>query len=162
MSDNAPTPAPAAPKKNLLVPALLAVNTLAIAGALAVFLLRTPPAPKPAPEEAVAAAAEATPKPGTMVPLGDFVLQLRDGAVDHYAKLSFQVEVGGDRDAQALTARAPQIRDAFISTLSDRTTGDLQGSEGITRTKQLLQERLKGIVPAAEIRAVYLTELIVQ
>lgn len=153
---------------------LVAVNCLVSAGALAVALLR--PAPK-----AAAAHAEAGKDgkaegghgekgdkkdekagPGPTVKLPDFVVHLRDPEVDRYAKLTIEVEVENDKAKEALTARMPQVRDAFIAYLSDRSTADLRGSEAIARAKVELAERLRSSAPGVGVKGLYMTDLVVQ
>jgi flagellar FliL protein len=98
----------------------------------------------------------------TMVKLPDFVVHLRNPDADRYARLSFDVEVFGESDRDRLTASLPRVRDAFISYLSDRTLEDLRGSEGLSRTKDSLQTTLRQLVPDARIKALYISDFVVQ
>jgi len=156
---------------------LVAVNCLLSGGALAVALLK--PGARATPAHAEAGKGEAGAKaegghgekgdkkderagPGPTVKLPDFVVHLRDPEVDRYAKLTIEVEVENDKAKEALTARMPQVRDAFIAYLSDRSTADLRGSEAIARAKVELAERLKGSAPGVGVRGLYMTDLVVQ
>lgn len=155
---------------------LVAVNCLVSAGALAVALLRPGAAKAPAAHaEAGKDGAKAEgghgekgdkkdekAGPGPTVKLPDFVVHLRDPEVDRYAKLTIEVEVENDKAKEALTARMPQVRDAFIAYLSDRSTADLRGSEAIARAKVELAERLKGSAPGVGVKGLYMTDLVVQ
>lgn len=100
--------------------------------------------------------------PGPMVKLADFVIHLRNPELDRYARMSFDVEVIGESDKDRLNANLPRVRDAFISYLSDRTLEELRGSEGLGRTKDALQQRLRELVPEARIRALYISDFVVQ
>jgi flagellar FliL protein len=153
---------------------LMGANSLMLAGVLAVLILR-PTGPARAPKEAPADHPEA-PKveapadkkadkanlPGPTVKFPDFVVHLRDPDVDRYARLAIEVEVQDDKAKEGLTARLPQVRDSFIAYLSDRTTGDLRGSEAIAKAKGDLAERLKAVAPGLPVRGLYMTELVVQ
>jgi len=157
---------------------LVAVNLLLSGGALAVSLLQRPaPAhPVPAAEGAAgeqgdkAAAGHGGAKgekgkpelPGPTVKLPDFVVHLRDPEVDRYARLTVEIEVADDKAKEALTARLPHVRDSFIAYLSDRSTADLRGSDAIARAKSDLAERLRQAAPAAPVRGLFFTELVVQ
>ncbi|MBI5070209.1 MAG: flagellar basal body-associated FliL family protein [Deltaproteobacteria bacterium] len=154
---------------------LVAVNCLLSAGALAVALLRPGAAKAPAAHAEVGkdgARAESPGEkgdkrderagPGPTLKLPDFVVHLRDPEVDRYAKLTIEVEVENDKAKEALTARMPQVRDAFIAYLSDRTTADLRGSEAIARAKVELAERLRGSAPGVGVKGLYMTDLVVQ
>ena len=99
--------------------------------------------------------------PGPMVRLADFVIHLRNPELDRYARMSFDVEVIADSDKERLNANIPRVRDAFISYLSDRTLEELRGSEGLGRTKDALQQRLRELVPEARIRALYISDFVV-
>ena len=164
--------------------ALLGVNSLMMAGVLAVVLLRTgkpaaaapPAAGEPAAAEAKAegghgekkegghgAAAPADKNaPGPVVKMPDFVVHLRDPDVDRYARITIEVEVPDDKARDALTARLPAVRDSFIAYLSDRSTADLRGSEAIAKAKGDLVERLKATAPGLGMRGLFVTELVIQ
>ena len=178
------------PKKSgssKLLPALLGVNTLLIAGVIAVLFLRSPGAAvtKPwAPSESAAPkaegehGAEAAPahgektEHGEKVPpvaansqtlrLPDFVVHLRNPEADRYARITFEVQVATEADKAKVEARVPQVRDSFLSYLSDRTLEELRGSEGLASTKQALLEKMPGLVPGTRIEALYITDMVVQ
>jgi flagellar FliL protein len=97
-----------------------------------------------------------------MVKLPDFVVHLRNPDADRYARMSFDVEVFADSDKDRVNGALPRIRDAFISYLSDRTLEDLRGSEGLSRTKESLQTILRQTCPDARIRALYISDFVVQ
>lgn len=99
---------------------------------------------------------------GPTVRLPDFIVHLRDSDSDRYARLSFEVELKEEKAKDAITARLPQIRDAFLSYLSDRTVEELRGSEAMGHLKEALTKRLREIVPAAPVKALYVTDLVVQ
>jgi len=184
------------PKKSgssKLLPALLGVNTLLIAGVIAVLFLRSPGAAvaKPAaPSESAAPkaegehaeksehGAEAAPAHGEKAEHGekpvaastnsqtlrlpDFVVHLRNPEADRYARITFEVQVATEADKAKVEARVPQVRDSFLSYLSDRTLEELRGSEGLASTKQALLEKMPGLVPGTKIEALYITDMVVQ
>lgn len=99
---------------------------------------------------------------GPLVKISDFVIHLRNPEIDRYARLSFDVEVIAESDKDSLNAHMPRVRDAFISYLSDRTLEELQGAEGLGRTKEALQSRLRDLVPEARVRNLYISDFVVQ
>ena len=168
---------------------LMAVNSLLLAGVLGVLLLRPPgahAAPAAAPASAEHAEGEAKPEHGeekkpeehseggekaegaapgaaaVTVRLADFIVHLRDAENDRYARLSFEIEVKEERAKDVLTARMPQIRDAFLAYLSDRTVEELRGSEAMAQLKEALARRLHDIAPHAPVKALYVTDLVLQ
>jgi flagellar FliL protein len=171
-------PAKAAGGGGKLVPVLLVVNSLLLAGVLALLVLRPPGGaahaatpPDKGAEHAAAAAGDHGGKgaekgkevaPGPTLRMPDFVVHLRDSDADRYARVSFEMEVADEKGKEAVTLRMPQIRDAFLSYLSDRTAEDLRGSEAIGRVKAALGQRLAEVAPGAPVRGLYVTELVVQ
>ena len=101
-------------------------------------------------------------KIGPLVKIADFVIHLRNPDADRYARMSFDVEVFSEADKERLLAQQPKVRDAFITYLSDRSLEDLRGSEGLGRTKETLQNTLRQVMPETRIRAIYISEFVVQ
>jgi flagellar FliL protein len=181
-----------------LVPILMLVNTLLLAGVLALLFLRAPGghAATAAPEgvhgeakadehgaakadgghgekkeegghgEATAEGAHGEAKPGKApgptLALPDFIVHLRDTDADRYARVSFEVELGDEKAKEVVNGRLPQVRDAFLTHLSDRTVDELRGSEAIAQLKDALTQRLRSIAPEAPVKALYVTQLVVQ
>ncbi len=151
-----------------LVPILLVVNLLLVAGVLALFLLRGGAAhgeakAAPAPDKGAASgegAADAAPGPTTK--MADFVVHLRDPEVDRYARVSFEVELASEEEKARFDRFQPRIRDGFIAFLSDRTLDELRGSAPIAKIKATLLERLRALAPGVKIRALYITDLVIQ
>jgi flagellar FliL protein len=154
---------------NKLVPIILVVN-VAMMGAVLFMVMRKPAAAHaPAVVEAQApgehgeaAAGGHGPGPGPVLKLENFVIQLRGVDQDRYVRVAFDVEVTTDADKEVVQARLPQIRDSVITYFSDRTLDELRGSEGIERTKLALVKRLDEIVPGRRVRALYITDFIIQ
>ena len=167
----------------------MAVNSLLTTGVLAVTLLKEPPPPAPAAAGAdggVAAAPaddgepevekkepEEVDEDGNPVPrkkairgpvekMDPIVIQLRNPEFDRFARIAFEVELAGEEDLEYYEAYKPRIRDAFIAWLSDRTYEELRGSRGLTKVKTKLTERAEKILPGGRIKAIYITNFVVQ
>ncbi|MBL8956253.1 MAG: flagellar basal body-associated FliL family protein [Myxococcaceae bacterium] len=173
----------APPAKSKIVPILVGVNTLMMAGVLAVVLMKSGHSEaQPAPKKAAAAEAgeghdaeaeepaeeeghdEKGKKPlaGPTVKLDDFVVRLRNPEADRFARVSFEVEVGTERDKERLMASMARVRDGFIGELTDRTVEELRGTDGLTTIKTNLTHKLKELVPGCRVRGLYVTDFIVQ
>lgn len=152
------------------VPVLLAINSLLLAGVLALLVLRPGPASAPNAEEEpatkeAAAGDEAQPHPGSpgpIVRLPDFVVHLSNPEADRYLRLVVEVELGKDSDRELITTNMPRIRDAFIGYMSDRTLEEMKGTEGMSILRQALMQLLGEFLPRTSYRAVYITEFMVQ
>ncbi|MDP1920104.1 MAG: flagellar basal body-associated FliL family protein [Myxococcales bacterium] len=172
----------AAVRPSRLVPALIGMNSLMLVGVMAFLVMQSMKAPAAPAEHAPAAEHEAAEEPkaepeaepekgkdgkpvkglGPLVKIADFVIHLRNPEIDRYARLSFDVEVISDADREQLNAHMPRVRDAFISYLSDRTLEELQGTEGLGRTKEALAGRIRELVPEARVRSLYISDFVVQ
>jgi flagellar FliL protein len=154
---------------------LQVVNTVVLVAVLALQVLR-PGGLRPAargPEEKRAASAPAEKAgtdgakaaeagPGPTMRLADFVVHLRDPDTDRYARVSFELELKDEKSKEGLTARLPQVRDAFLVYLSDRSSEELRGGEAIARVKNALAMKLGEVARDVPVRALYITELVVQ
>lgn len=181
----APPPAPPATTPKWM-PLLVGFNSLLLVGVLA-FMAYTmlhkpaPAAPEEGAEKGEAAAAQPAPEakkpegkdgdakltppakgPGPMVRIPDFVVHLRNTDVDRYARITFEIEVIAEPDKELLTSSMPRVRDAVIAYMSDRTVEDLAGSEGLSRTKDALYQRIRELVPEARFRGLYISDFVVQ
>jgi len=158
--------APALAKPSKLVPIILVVNSLLLAAVLARSFIAPPAAAAHEPDAKVERGEHGPAGPplglGPTVRLPEFVVHLRNPEAERYAKVTFEVEVGVEADKDKVTAAMPKIREIFISYLADRTTDDLRGSEGIEHTKKDLLTRLSQELPGSPIRAVFVTDIVVQ
>jgi flagellar FliL protein len=158
-----------------IVPILLGVNMLLVVGVLALFFLKgglggshaaeakTGEAAAKGEEHGGEAAGGEAGMPGATTKLADFVVHLRDAEVDRYARISFEVELGGGEPEKAKFDRyMPRIRDGFIAFLSDRTLEELRGSEQVKKVKGALADLLRELAPGVKIRALYITDLVIQ
>ncbi|HVP68856.1 MAG TPA: flagellar basal body-associated FliL family protein [Anaeromyxobacteraceae bacterium] len=164
-------PAAEAPSRkggSKILPALLVLNSLMLAGVLAVLLLHPSGGVKPAGSakdeghEAGAKAGAKAPLVGPTQRLADFIVHLRDTDSDRYARVSFEIEVGSEADKERLGAALPRVRDQFIAYLSDRTFDELRGSEGLGHAKEELLKQLEKTVPEVPVKGLYITDIVVQ
>jgi len=175
-SKGAPEEKAAAKGGSKLVLILLGVNMLLVVGVLALFLLKGglggQKAPAAGEEKGEAAHGEAAAgdghggaggvDAGPTSKMADFVVHLRDAEVDRYARISFEVELATEVDKAKLERYTPRVRDGFIAYLSDRTLEELRGGEQIKKQKTALLEQLKELAPGVKVRALYVTDLVIQ
>ena len=176
--------APEKPKSGggKLLPIMLIMNTALIGGVL--FFVMKKPAPAAATTGKEGAAATATAdghaaegehaaedsdgkkgaysKPGPILKLENFVIQLKTVDADRYVRLAFDIETANEVDKQAVTDHLSHIRDLVISYFADRTLDELRGSEAMERTKATLIKRIDELVPGRRIKNLFITDFIVQ
>ena len=178
MSEDLETPAPAAAAgKSKVLPLLLVINTLLLTGVL-IFVMKRPAA-HAAPEAKAAAegssehgeekektagghGAEEAGGPGPTVRFDNFTVQLKSTDVDRYAHLSLEIEVADEATKGVIEKRVAPIRDAILSYLSDRTPDELRGSDGLKEIKEAMVKKLDELISGHRIRALYITDFIIQ
>ncbi len=176
-----PAAAPASGGSNKLLLVIILASNVMMMGAVLFFVMRKPSAPAHGPTPAAAAENSAAGEhgapaaggeggtsnpanaaPGPVLKLDNFIIQLRAADQDRYVRISFDLEVNTDADTEIVKRRLAHIRDLVISYFSDRTLEELRGSEGIVRTKEALLKRLDELIPGKHIRAIYITDFIIQ
>ncbi|MGD0835734.1 MAG: flagellar basal body-associated FliL family protein [Polyangia bacterium] len=108
------------------------------------------------------AAADPAGAPGPMLKLENFIIQLRGTDTDRYVRVAFDLELTSEADRAPLQAHMPHIRDAIITYFSDRSIDELRGSEGMERVKAAVAKRLDDLLGSMRVRAVFITELVIQ
>jgi flagellar FliL protein len=179
------TPPAAAPKGggSKVVPILMVMNTLLVGGVLMFVMKKQAPVAVSAPGAAAAEGEHGEKSehgeakggeehgggehgkgggPGPMVKLENFVIQLKAVDSERYVRVAFDLELGKQEDEEAIKSRLSMIRDSVISYFSDRTLDELRGSDGMDHIKETLLKKLDGIVPGHRIKAIYITDFIVQ
>ena len=180
--DNGAAAAPPAGKSKAL-PILLAINTLLLTGVL-IFVMKRPaaqahgggPEAKPAAEghgeghgegkeEKPAGehgAGEEAGGPGPTVRFDNFTVQLKSLDVDRYAHLGLEIELADEATKGRVERKVAPIRDLILSYLSDRTPDELRGSDGLKQLKEAMIKNLEELIPGHRVRAVYITDFIIQ
>jgi len=161
-ADEGTTPAPA---KGKAIPMFMAVNTLLLVGVVLFVLKRPATASAPVAEGARSAEGPAhggETTPGPTLKLDNFIIQLKAVESDRYVRVAFDLELGSEADKAVVTARMSPVRDSVISFFSDRSLDELRGSVGMERTKAELLKRLASVVPEGHIKAIYITDFVVQ
>lgn len=192
MSDDEENVAPAAapPKSSKILPIMLVLNTLLVAGVL-VFVMKRPSAQAAAAGEEHGKAGEGggggdakgkdgkrgekgekgehgeseggdAEGPGPTLRLDTFIVQVRATEGDRYAHMTIDLELGSEADKKSVENRMPRVRDAVIGHLSDRTEDELRGSEGLGQLKEALLKKMEEIVPGHRVKALFVTEFIIQ
>lgn len=97
----------------------------------------------------------------TLTNLGTMTVNLRGSGGGRVLRVEVQVESDG-RNAEALAARTPQMRDSVITAVSDYTWSELEGTDGKTRLRDELLARVNGVTSPAVVERLYFTQFVVQ
>jgi len=156
-------PVDAAPKKNVLLIALVAVNMVGMLAIGAYIALRPAGGPEAGGEGAHGAAAHEEPEEaGPMLELESLIVNLQEGPGGQYLKITTQLEIASEEEAEHVTARLVPIKDGMITYLSALTAEQVTGPEHMEQVR----EHILGLAHAAageeRVRRVYFTEYLVQ
>ena len=108
---------------------------------------------KPVPDEA---------KIGPMVEIKEFVVNIIGEEATHYVKASLTLEMDKDAAIQEVGKRMPQIRDAILLLISNKTFAELQDSQGKNQVKAELKTKINSFLKTGSVNNIYLTDFVVQ
>ena len=106
-------------------------------------------------------------KPGHVLHLEGFTVNLADPEASHFLRLTLDLEVehapeGANQEKTTAALPTARIRDSILSVLTASKANALLSSEGKAQLKQNLLAALKTSVPELGVRAIYFTEFLVQ
>ncbi len=100
---------------------------------------------------------------GTLVDLQEIVVTLAgDSARPRYLRLGVNIETADEEIKMELDAKRPQLRDAVIMALSDKTAAMLSTPEGKKRLREEIFSRASELSPEGGVLNVFFTDLVVQ
>lgn len=154
----------ASKKKRIIIIAAAVVLLLIICGA-AFFFLRPAPEPEgeadpgldvPVPEITVSQ------EIGPMVPIKEFVTNIISEDDSHFVKASLTLELNKEEALEEANKRMPQIQDAIISLVGNKTFEELQDLQGKKQLKSELKSRINSFLQSGKVKAIYFTDFVVQ
>ena len=155
-----------ASKKKLYIIIGAAVLVIAIlAGVAGYFLLKKDP---PAGDQA--AAGHEAPVPGAvpkvevgpMVKIDEFIVNIISEEGSHYVKTSMSVEMSNAAVVEEATTRMPQIRDAILLLIGNKTYEELQDLQGKKQLKAEINAKINSFLQTGQIKSIYFTDFVVQ
>lgn len=154
-------------KKKKLIMLIAAVIALLAAGGAAYYFLVVKKAEQQKMEEESKAAALVKPVPeeaniGPMVEIKEFVVNIISQDTPHYVKASLSLELDNDKTLEEVNKRMPQIRDAILLLIGNKTFEELQDIQGKNQVKAELKSRINSFLKTGKINNVYLTDFVVQ
>jgi len=151
-------------KKMLII--IAAAVILLGGGAAAFFLLKgddSKAAATSAPEAApVASTTSATGAIGPMVEIEPFIINILDEEGTRYLKAAITLEANNELAVEEITQRMPQIRDAILLLVGNKTFSELADLQGKLQLRSELRERLNKILTGGRVQKIYFTEFVVQ
>ena len=156
--------------KKMLIMIIAAVVLLLAAGGSAYYFLVVKPhneqeQKKKAEESKAAALIKPVPeetKIGPMVEIKEFVVNIIGEDATHYVKASLSLELDKDATIDEVGKRMPQIRDAVLLLISNKTFAELQDIQGKNQVKAELRSKINSFLKTGSVNNIYLTDFVVQ
>ena len=150
-----------------LVVMVAAVLVLLLAGGAAWYFLVYKKAEAARQAEASKAAAIAKTVPeeaqiGPMVEIKEFVVNIIGQDVSHYVKASMSLELDREATLDEVNKRMPQIRDAILLLIGNKTYEELQDIQGKNQIKAEVKSKINAFLKTGKVNNVYLTDFVVQ
>lgn len=152
-------------KKKLLIIISAIVLLILIGGGVAgyVLLKQTPPPEQNDPGfEVPVPALNQQAEIGPMVDISEFIVNIISEENNHYVKAALTLEVSDEPAKEALLKRMPQVRDAILLLVGNKTFDELQDLQGKKQLKAELLSKLNAILHTGQVRSIYFTDFVVQ
>ncbi len=154
-------------KKKLLIIIIAAALVLLLGGGAALYFLVLK---KPAPEEQPKNEQVEMVKPpeadqadiGPMLNIDEFIVNIISEEGTHYVKASLSLELSSDAAMEEAQKRMPQIRDAVLLLIGNKTFEELQDLEGKKQVKAEIKSKINSFLKSGRVKNVYLTDFVVQ
>lgn len=99
---------------------------------------------------------------GPMVNIEEFVVNIISGDSPHYVKASLTVELSNEDVQPEVVQRMPQVRDAVLLLIGNKTYEELQDLQGKRQLKAELKSKINSFLQSGKVRAIYFTNFVVQ
>jgi len=97
---------------------------------------------------------------GKTIPMETFLVNLSGSRGRSLAKVDMEFEVDGDRVADEIEKRKPQIRDIVIILLSSKTYAEIEKTEGKNALRDEIRDTVNAFLTKGKIKRVLFTNLI--
>lgn len=99
---------------------------------------------------------------GPLVEFESMVVNLRAPTTDRYLKLTFQIELRAEDQLEHVETHMPAFRDAVLMHLTALTIEDVQGAENAVHLREQLLAMSRQVFGRRAVSHIYFTEYLVQ
>lgn len=145
-----------------LLPALVGINILAVAGLAGYLILSQRAGVAHASAAHHARAEEHRPRFGPMVDLEPLITNLNDPGAERYVRTTLRLEVGSEAQKAEVEAAVVPIRDRIIVELSSLRVEDTMGPSHQAAIRERLRRIVNETLGSRLVRRVYFVEMVVQ
>lgn len=148
-------------KKMILIIAIAAV--VLIGGGVGAFLALGSGEDEAKAEQAEKdAAAIASTNVGPMVNVESFIVNIIDESGSRYLKAAMTLEVTSEPAVEEVNQRMPQIKDAILLLVGNKSFSELQDLQGKMQLRAELSAKLNDLLKSGQIKRIYFTDFVVQ
>lgn len=101
-------------------------------------------------------------RPGPMVPIYEFLINLLDKDDNRYLKATMTLELDSKQAAAEVKEKMPQIRDAILLLTSNKTFGELRDLQGKMQLRAELIGHLNTLLEHGKVKHIYITNFVIQ
>jgi len=152
-------------KKLILIVGAVVLVLLIVGGVAGFFLLKKD---EPPPEDQNPASKvpvpelDQSPAIGPMVNIEEFIVNIISSDTAHYVKASLTVELSNEQVKAEVEQRMPQMRDAVLLLIGNKTFEELQDLQGKKQLKAELISKMNSFLRSGKVTSVYFTNFVVQ
>jgi len=99
---------------------------------------------------------------GPMVNIDPFIVNILDDQGTHYLKAAMTLETGSKATVAEIKVRMPEIKDAILLLIGNKTFKDLSDLQGKLQLRVELMARLNKILKEGKIKNIYFTDFVIQ
>lgn len=99
---------------------------------------------------------------GPMVEISEFIVNIISEDERHYVKAALTIELNKEEALDEVNKRMPQIRDAILLLVGNKTYEELHDLQGKKQLKAELVSKINSFLQHGKIRAIYFTDFVVQ
>ena len=149
-------------KKKLII---IIVAVLVLLGGAAggyFFFMGSDEDEKISPEQEQAELEKQAKQVGPMVNIDSFIVNIMDDQESRYLKATITVEVDSEEASMELTQRMPQVKDAVLLLVGNKTFGELSDLQGKIQLRAELINKINSIMLTGKVKRIYFTDFVVQ
>jgi flagellar protein FliL len=99
---------------------------------------------------------------GPMIDITEFIVNIISADGNHYVKTALTLELTTPASKEEITQRMPQIRDAILLLIGNKTFEELQDLEGKKILKAEIMSKINGFLQSGKVKSIFFTEFVVQ
>ena len=99
---------------------------------------------------------------GPMVHIDSFIVNIIDEGEVRYLKAAITLEAESDRVAAELNQRMPQLQDAILLLIGNKTFAELSDLQGRLQLRAELLNRINSLLLNGKVKRIYFTDFVVQ